>query len=154
MTHDYERHGTTTLCPPSMSSTAPSSAATCRATGTRSSSGFLNTAEAQVPVRMAIHAVVDNYATDKHPKVQMAGPASPLDVSLHAYLGVLAQRRRRLLRQTHETLPQAWSLPVGCHLLAAINRIVEETNSDPEHIWTTSAAPNASSLLSNGGKKS
>ena len=31
---------------------------------------FLNTAEAQVPVRMAIHAVVDNYATHKHPKVQ------------------------------------------------------------------------------------
>src|ERR1700738_3168379 len=45
---------------------------------------------------------------------KMAGPASPLDVSLHAYLGVLAQRRRRLLRQTHETAPQAWSVPVGC----------------------------------------
>src|ERR1700716_3658168 len=44
---------------------------------------------------------------------KMAGPASPLDVSLHAYLGVLAQRRRRLLRQTHETAPQAWSVPVG-----------------------------------------
>ncbi len=45
---------------------------------------------------------------------KMAGPASPLDVSLHAYLGVMAQRRRRLLRQTHETAPQAWSVPVGC----------------------------------------
>src|ERR1700730_18454390 len=45
---------------------------------------------------------------------KMAGPASPLDVSLHAYLGVLAQRRRRLLRQTHETAPQAWSVPIGC----------------------------------------
>src|SRR3981081_1171368 len=42
------------------------------------------------------------------------GPASPLDVPLHAYLSVLAQRRRRLLRQTHETAPQAWSVPVGC----------------------------------------
>src|ERR1700724_1826243 len=45
---------------------------------------------------------------------KIAGPASPLDVSLHAYLGVLAQRRRRLLRQTHETAPQAWSVPIGC----------------------------------------
>src|ERR1700730_477781 len=45
---------------------------------------------------------------------KIAGPASPLDVSLHASLGVLAQRRRRLLRQTHETAPQTWSVPVSC----------------------------------------
>src|SRR2546423_5658144 len=31
---------------------------------------FLNTIEAQVPKRMAIHAIVDNYATHKHPKVR------------------------------------------------------------------------------------
>ena len=29
----------------------------------------------------------------------MAGPASPLDIPLHAHLGIMAQRRRRLLRQ-------------------------------------------------------
>jgi transposase len=37
MTHDYKRHGTTTCSRPSTSSTAPSSAAICSATGTRSS---------------------------------------------------------------------------------------------------------------------
>src|SRR2546430_1779775 len=37
---------------------------------------------------------------------KMAGPASPLDIPLHAYLGVVAQCRRRLLRHTHETPPQ------------------------------------------------
>jgi transposase len=31
---------------------------------------FLNTFEARVPKRMAIHAIVDNYATHKHPKVR------------------------------------------------------------------------------------
>src|SRR5436853_7333127 len=31
---------------------------------------FLNTIEAQVPVGKVIHAVVDNYATHKHPKVR------------------------------------------------------------------------------------
>ena len=31
---------------------------------------FLNTIEAQVPKRKAIHAIVDNYATHKHPKVR------------------------------------------------------------------------------------
>src|SRR6476659_4134727 len=31
---------------------------------------FLNAIEARVPKRKAIHAVVDNYATHKHPKVR------------------------------------------------------------------------------------
>jgi DDE superfamily endonuclease len=31
---------------------------------------FLNTVEAQVPKRKGIHAIVDNYATHKHPKVR------------------------------------------------------------------------------------
>jgi hypothetical protein len=50
---------------------------------------------------MAIHAIVDNYATHKHPKVRqcvMARPPSTLDLPLHTDLGILAQRRRDLLR--------------------------------------------------------
>jgi transposase len=31
---------------------------------------FLDTVEAQVPKRKAIHAIVDNYATHKHPQVR------------------------------------------------------------------------------------
>ena len=31
---------------------------------------FLDTIEAEVPKRKAIHAIVDNYATHKHPKVR------------------------------------------------------------------------------------
>jgi Homeodomain-like domain len=38
---------------------------------------FLNTAEAQVPVRMAIHAVVDNYATHKLPRYKNGWPGIP-----------------------------------------------------------------------------
>ena len=38
---------------------------------------------------------------------RMADPASSLDVPLHSNLGVLAQRRRRLLRQAHKPTPQA-----------------------------------------------
>ena len=62
MTHDYERHGTTTLF-----------AALNVLDGTVISHNmkrhchqefirFLNTIEAQVPKRKAIHAIVDNYA--------------------------------------------------------------------------------------------
>ena len=76
MTHDYKRHGTTTLF-----------AALNVLDGTvigrnmprtdQEFVRFLNTAEAQVPVRMAIHAVVDNYATHKHPKVPNGWPGIP-----------------------------------------------------------------------------
>jgi len=70
MTHDYKRHGTTTLF-----------AALNVLDGTVISHNmkrhrhqefirFLNTIEAQVPKRKAIHAIVDNYATHKHPKVR------------------------------------------------------------------------------------
>ena len=31
---------------------------------------FLNAVEAQVPARKEIHAIVDNYAIHKHPKVR------------------------------------------------------------------------------------
>jgi hypothetical protein len=68
MTHDYKRHGTTTLF-----------AALRVLDGTvigrcmqRHRHGefirFLNTVERQVLARKAIHAVLDDYATHKHPK--------------------------------------------------------------------------------------
>jgi transposase len=108
MTHDYKRHGTTTLF------------------------AALNVLDGTVIGRnmqrhLPQHRRGAGAGANGDPRrrrqlrdpqtsqgTKMAGPASPLDVPLHAYLGVLAQRRRRLLRQTHETAPQAWSVPVGC----------------------------------------
>jgi hypothetical protein len=61
---------------------------------------FLNTIEEQAPVGKVIHAIVDNYATHKHPKVRQ-------------WLArILAQRGRRLLRQTHAPSPQARRVPI------------------------------------------
>jgi hypothetical protein len=58
---------------------------------------FLNTIEAQVPERKAIHAIVDNYALPQHPKgARMACSASALDFSLHPDFRILAQCGRRL----------------------------------------------------------
>ena len=107
-----------------------------------------------MPVRMAIHAVVDNYATHKHPKVQTwlarhprwTFHFTPTSASwLNAVEGFFATlTRRRLKREVFRSVAD---------LQAAINRFVEETNSDPKpFVWT--ATPNASSLLSNEGKKS
>jgi putative transposase len=69
VTHNYVRHGTTTLF-----------AALDLATGTVISQcqrrhrhqeylRFLGEIDAQVPVRFAVHLIVDNYATHKHPRV-------------------------------------------------------------------------------------
>ena len=73
MTYDYKRHDTTTLVcspqhprwhrhrPQDPASSPPGS----------SSTEFLNTIEVlSVPAGKVIHAIVDNYATHKHPKVR------------------------------------------------------------------------------------
>ena len=70
MTLDYKRHGTTRCSRLSTSSTALSSAATCSVTAIRRSVRFPNTIDAQVQVGKPIHAVVDNYAAHKHPRVR------------------------------------------------------------------------------------
>ena len=82
---------------------------------------FLNTAEAQVPVRMAIHAVVDNYATHKHPKVQKwlarhprwTFHFTPTSASwLNAVEGFFAKlTRRRLKRGVFRSVAE----PPGCN---------------------------------------
>jgi putative transposase len=70
VTHNYVRHGTTTLF-----------AALNLATGTVISRcrrrhrhqeylRFLQDIDAQVPTRFAVHLIVDNYATHKHPRIQ------------------------------------------------------------------------------------
>jgi hypothetical protein len=54
--------------------------------------------EAQVPAGKVIPAIVDNYVTHKRSSAS-DGPPTPLDLTLHANFGILAQRRRRLLRR-------------------------------------------------------
>jgi putative transposase len=77
VTHNYVRHGTTTLF-----------AALDLATGTVLSQcqrrhrhqeylHFLREIEANVPTRFAVHLIVDNYATHKHPRVQRWLAAHP-----------------------------------------------------------------------------
>jgi hypothetical protein len=74
---------------------------------------FLNTIEAQVPKRKAIHAIVDNYATHKHPKVRAWLARHPRwTFHFTPTSRILAQRRRGLVRQTHAPAPDARHLPI------------------------------------------
>lgn len=70
MTHDYKRHGTTTLF-------AALELAQGRVIGTCQSKHrhqewikFLQLIDAQTPTHLDLHLIVDNYATHKHPKVK------------------------------------------------------------------------------------
>src|SRR5246127_1798044 len=141
MTHDYKRHGTTTLFAALNVLDGTVIGRNMQRHRHQEFIRFLNTAEVQVPVRMAIHAVVDNYATHKHPKVQKwlarhprwTFHFTPTSASwLNAVEGFFAKlTRRRLKRGGFRSVAD---------LQAAINRFVEETNSDPKpFVWTADA---------------
>lgn len=153
MTHDYKRHGTTTLF-----------AALNVLDGTVIGSNmqrhrhqefirFLNRIEAQVPAGKTIHAIVDNYATHKHPKVRTwlarhprwTFHFTPTSASwLNAVESFFAKlTRRRLKRGVFRSV-------VDLH--ATINRFVEENNADPKpFVWT--ADPNRVLAAVNRGKQ-
>jgi transposase len=138
MTHDYKRHGTTTLFAALNVLDGTVIGRNMQRHRHQEFIRFLNTVEAQVPARKAIHAVVDNYATHKHPKVQKwlaRHPRwmfhfTPISASwLNAVEGFFAKlTRRRLKRGVFRSVAD---------LQVAINRFVEETNAQPKpFIWT------------------
>ena len=70
MTHDYKRHGTTTLFAALNVLDGTVIGRNMQRHRHQEFIRFLNAIEAQVPVQKSIHAIVDNYATHKHPKVR------------------------------------------------------------------------------------
>ncbi len=69
MTHDYKRHGTTTLFA-ALSVLDGTVIGRCMQRHRhREFIRFLNAVEREVPAGKLIHSVLDNYATHKHPKV-------------------------------------------------------------------------------------
>ena len=69
MTHDYKRHGTTTLFAALNVLDGTCSAAACSATGIRSSSASSTPSKRAIPAGKLVHVILDNYAAHKHPKV-------------------------------------------------------------------------------------
>jgi len=138
MTHDYERHGTTTLF-------AALNVLDGRVIGRcmqrhrhQEFLRFLNAIEAAVPAGKLVHAVLDNYGTHKHPKVmawlqrhpRWTFHFTPTSASwLNAVEGFFAKlTKRRLKRGVFASLVE---------LQAAINRFLAETNGDPKpFVWT------------------
>jgi len=138
MTHDYKRHGTTTLFA-ALNILDGSVIGRCMQRHRHQEFiRFLNQVEAEVPVGKIVHAIVDNYATHKHPKVRawlVRHPRwtfhfTPTSASwlnaVEGFFSVLT--RRRLKRGVFRSIVD---------LQAAINRYVVEHNDDPKPFkWT------------------
>jgi DDE superfamily endonuclease len=113
MTHDYKPHGTTTLFAALNILDGTVVGRNMQRHRHQEFIRFLNTIEEQVPVGKVIHAIVDNYATHKHPKIRQWLARHPRwTFHFTPTLGVLAQRRGRLLRQAHKAPPQARRFPL------------------------------------------
>lgn len=142
MTHDYKRHGTTTLF-------AALDVATGKVIGQcmhrhrhQEFLRFLRTIDAQTPKSLALHVVVDNYATHKHAKVKAwlkrhrrfhfhFTPTSASWINLvERFFGLITQDaiRRGVFHSVAD-------------LEAAITNYLEHHNDDPRpFIWTAPAA--------------
>ncbi len=77
ITHDYVRHGTTTLYAALNIATGQVLTACKRRHRHQEYLDFLKRVDANVPAKLDIHLVVDNYATHKHPKVKRWLAARP-----------------------------------------------------------------------------
>ena len=129
MTHDYERHGTTTLFAAMNVLDGTVIGRNMQRHRHQEFIRFLNVVEKQVPVGKTIHAIVDNYAAHKHPNVRRwlerhprwTFHFTPTSASwLNAVEGFFATlTKRRLKRGVFRSVAD---------LQAAINRFLEEHN--------------------------
>src|SRR5215211_3820694 len=138
MTHDYKRHGTTTLFAALNVLDGTVIGRNMQRHRHQEFIRFLNTIEAQVPAGQTVHVILDNYAAHKHAKVRawldrherFTFHFTPTSCSwLNAVEGFFAKlTRQRLKRGVFHSVVD---------LQAAINRYVAETNARPKPFtWT------------------
>ena len=141
MTHDYKRNGITTLFA-ALNILAGTVLGRCMQQHRHQEFiRFLDMVERAVPAGKAVHAVLDNYATHKHPKVEAWLARHPRWVfhftptsaswinAVEGFFSILT--RRRLKRGAFKSVAD---------LQAAITRYIHEHNDDTKpFVWTKSA---------------
>src|SRR6056297_883669 len=137
MTHDYKRHGTTTLFAALNVLTGEVFGRNMQRHRHQEFIRFLNALEREIPAGKVVHVILDNYAAHKHAKVRAwldrhprwTFHFTPTSSSwLNAVEGFFAKLSRRRLRHG-----------VFCSVVdlqAAINRFVAEHNETPKpFVW-------------------
>jgi transposase len=141
MTHDYKRNGTTTLFA-ALNVLEGKVVGRCMPQHRHQEFiSFLNAVERAVPTGKVIHAILDNYATHKHPKVvawlarhpRWVFHFTPTSASwLNAVEGFFSILTRRRLKRG--------SFASTTELKEAIARFIREHNNTPKpFVWTQSA---------------
>jgi transposase len=138
MTHDYKRHGTTTLFAALNILDGTVLGRCMQRHRHQEFIRFLNAIEAQVPVGKIVHVILDNYAAHKQPKVLAWLARHPRFVfhftptscswlnAVETFFATLT--KRRLKRGAFRSVVD---------LQAAINRYLDEANHDPKPFtWT------------------
>lgn len=137
MTHDYKRNGTTTLFAALNILDGSVIGRNMQRHRHQEFIRFLNAIEAEMPADKAIHVILDNYATQKQPKVRAWLARHPrwtfhfVPTScswLNAVEGIFAKLTRRRLKNG--------IFHFVVDLQAAINRFIKEHNQDPPpFVW-------------------
>jgi transposase len=138
MTHDYKRNGTTTLFAALNVLDGTIIGRNMKRHRHQEFIRFLNAVDTQVPRQKSIHAIVDNYATHKHPKVRQwlaqhprwTFHFTPTSASwLNAVEGFFAKLTNRSLRRgIFRSVDD---------LKEAINTFIADTNAEPKpFVWT------------------
>jgi transposase len=153
MTHDYKRHGTTTLFAALNVLDGTVIGRNMQRHRHQEFIRFLNAIEAEVPVGKVVHVILDNYATHKHPKVWQWLGRHPRFVfhftptscswlnAVETFFATLT--KRRLKRGVFRSVVD---------LQAAINRFIKEANHEPKpFVWT--ADPNKIIAAVNRGRQ-
>jgi transposase len=141
MTHDYKRHGTTTLFAALNTLDGVVLGRCMQRHRHQEFIRFLNAVERAVPAGKLVHAILDNYASHKHPKVKAwlerhprwTFHFTPKSGSwLNAVEGFFSKlTRQRIRRGVFRSIVD---------LQAAINRYLNEHNDDPKpFVWTKPA---------------
>jgi transposase len=137
MTHDYKRHGTTTLFAALNVLDGTVTGRNMQRHRHQEFIRFLNTIERDIPVGKVVHVILDNYAAHKHAKVRAwlkrhprwTFHFTPTSSSwLNAVEGFFAKLTRRRLK--HGVFHSIVDLQ------AAINRFIAEHNTQPKpFVW-------------------
>ena len=141
VTHDDERHGTTTLFAALNVLDGTVLGRCMQRHRHQEFLRFLNAVEAAVPAGKLIHAILDNHGTHKHPKVLAWLERHPrwtfhFTPTSGSWLNAVetffsALTRRRLRRGVFRSIVE---------LQEAINRYIAEHNDDPApFVWTKTA---------------
>jgi transposase len=142
MTHDYKRHGTTTLF--AALNTLDGSVIACCQQRHRHEEwlAFLRRIDRQTPTDKRLHLICDNYSTHKHPKVQAWLDQHPR-FNVHftptsaSWLNMVERFFRsltsdRLRRGVFRSVPE---------LISAIEQYISAHNESPKpFVWTAEAA--------------